>query len=62
MNSLDFQNTQVLAHYLYEVEGHPKNASLRNWLEAEKQLHENLFGESKSPRETAKKSFQRYEE
>ena len=47
MNSLSHQNTQVLAHALYVVDGCPKDRALKHyWIDAERQLKENLFADN----------------
>ena len=46
MNSLDRQNTEVLARYLAEVSRNPAGAPEDNLDVAEKQLHQNLFDET----------------
>jgi len=43
MESLDYRNIEVLAHYLYITQGRQEGRALDHWIEAEKQLSENLF-------------------
>ena len=49
MNSLDRQNTKVLARYLYEVAGKPEGHARELRESAEKQLHENVFEAETGP-------------
>lgn len=42
-DSLDYQNIEVLAYHLYACQGFQQGRSLDHWIEAEKQLSENLF-------------------
>jgi len=46
MNSLDRQNTEVLARYLSEVSRNPAGEPEDHLDVAEKQLHQNLFDET----------------
>ena len=45
MSVLDHQNTQVLAHYIFKLEGSPQGQRIKHWLEAQRMLTENIFGE-----------------
>jgi len=40
---LDYQNIEVLAYRIYLCQGSQQGRALDHWIEAEKQLRENLF-------------------
>jgi len=48
MNALARQNIGIFARYLYQIEGCPKGRAKEHWLNAEKQLNENLFRDDRS--------------
>jgi Protein of unknown function (DUF2934) len=41
--SLAFQNIELLAHHLFKCQGGEEDECLDYWIEAERQLNENLF-------------------
>ena len=59
MSMLEHQNIEILARYLYEIEGCPEGRAKEHWLNAERQLTENLFRENR-PAHTAAKADSRH--
>jgi len=47
MSSLDRQNIRIFARYLFEMEGRPQGRAKEHWLDAERQLSENLFQDNR---------------
>ena len=59
MNALARQNIEVLAHYLYQIEGCPQGRDAEHWVRAERQLSENLFLVDRSAPARVKVTFEK---